>query len=69
MESSSHCGAMYPEVYPGPPISLIVLGKINVAETNEQDFHTGTFTLAIARRLSLRSCDMHKPPCEEALPK
>jgi hypothetical protein len=31
---------MYPGVYPGSLISLILIGKINDAETNEQDFHS-----------------------------
>jgi len=47
---------VYPGVYPRLPSSLILLGKINAAETDEEDFHTGTCecNLMIARLIPSR---------------
>jgi len=34
---------VYPGVYPGPSILLIQLGKITATDTDEQNFHVGTY--------------------------
>jgi hypothetical protein len=39
---------VYPGVYPGSHISLILIGKINVAETNKENFHSGTWLITAA---------------------
>ena len=39
------CSGVYPGVYPPVTILLILLGKISVAETNEQNPHRPYLTL------------------------